>query len=126
MPTDSDADTQSPGPSEALEAAIAQVQEKLQHPDLWKRALTSYVISEWMTAVVESGAATAHFALPITSTSRETRNSKDDDGSSLSCHDNSITILGHHIVTWGTCVQAVGTGTAHLDAEVLSVGLAEP
>jgi hypothetical protein len=106
----------------AIEAAVAKVQLKLQHPDVWQRALSSYVLSEWMTALVESGQAGLAFTLPITTSSVQTKSTSNDDGSAVACHDTSISILGHQILQWGSCVETMGTGTAHLNAEVLSVG----
>jgi hypothetical protein len=108
-----------PGHSASLDPLVAKLIEELKSPDLFSRALTHYIVSELVAALLESGATSdTTVDLPLSGESHEVRNTKDDDGFGMVCISHFISAFGHQLVEWQTCDTVLADGAGHTTAQV--------
>ncbi len=102
MPNDAPAGTLTP----PVTAALEELRERLKRPETVRLALKQYVVSEIVRAIVD-----ANEGVSLTTTSQETSNTKNDDGTATVCHTDSYVVLGVTVYQHQVCEQVAATGT---------------
>ena len=103
---------------DALVPIVAEVNALLRHPEMLSRAMTRYVVTRWVSALAEAGVLGTSVSVPMSTRVVSTKSSKDDDGTTTDCQTHHISVLGHEIVSWGTCHTGSSTGSGHTSIEV--------
>jgi hypothetical protein len=99
---------------EQLVQLLREVHEKLQRPETINLALHNYAMTEIANAIVAQGLeGSGQIDLPISAMSRviDDAPEHDDPPVTTTCTFYAISVLGHQIVQWSTCVSTSTVGT---------------
>jgi hypothetical protein len=97
---------------EQLVPLLREVHDKLQRPETINLALHNYAMTEIANAIVAQGLDTSgQIDLPITAISRVIEDAPEHDSPvTTTCTFYAISVFGHQVVQWSTCVSTSTVG----------------